>query len=143
MPEPETNRASGFHWNAGGWFGAQIGMTAYMLVMAIVLLPVAGTIALGVVSVFVVANIVGVVMWLRRHTMSAYKALQILVIVAGLCGFAAFYFVDSGGAWDHIQRYGGAFSVRSVYILLAILVIGLLLLFRLINGRVRQSPNKQ
>ena len=40
MSAQDGRQTRGFRWNAGGWFGSQIGMTAWILVTAFVLYPV-------------------------------------------------------------------------------------------------------
>lgn len=48
-----------FQWNTGGWFGSQLGSTAWMLVGAVVLIPHAAEVAGVWLSCFAVANAIG------------------------------------------------------------------------------------
>ena len=53
MSLKQAKRGTGtFQWNAGGWFGGQIGGTAWMLV--------AGVLGLAILVCFLIPNVVGV-----------------------------------------------------------------------------------
>ena len=72
-----------FHWSRGGWIGAQFGSSCWMVPFSILVGktdPVLGMIG-G--ACFLALNIVGVVLWARRESLSAYAGIQ------GLIGAAA------------------------------------------------------
>lgn len=77
-------------WNAGGWFGGQIGATVWMLVAAV--LTAIRDLSTGVVVLllFVVPNIIGLMLWLSRK-FSCYASTQILIGISGVCGLATVY----------------------------------------------------
>ncbi len=78
-----------FQWNKGGWFGSQLGGTAWMLVGAAVLLPRAPEVAAVWLAAFAVATAIGSWMWWRRDRLRPYPALQALLLVCGLSGHTA------------------------------------------------------
>jgi hypothetical protein len=78
-----------FQWNAGGWFGSQLGGTLWMLVGAMVILPHAPEVA-GIWSVcFAVANTIGSWTWSRRDRFRPYPAIQALLLACGVSGLLA------------------------------------------------------
>lgn len=75
-----------FQWNRGGWFGAQIGATAWLVLLGLLLLPQSPMLGALILSLGLAPNALGVVLWRRRHELAPYPALQILL---GACGVAA------------------------------------------------------
>lgn len=98
-------RGSGaFEWNAGGWWGSQIGGTAWMLAVGIDialedLRPGAVMIAGGVV-----ANIVGTWLWYQRDRVSPHRAIQTLLAVIGVCALCGIVALDAFGHVPANQR---------------------------------------
>lgn len=70
-PAPST-----FSWNAGGWFGSQVGCTLWLLILGVVLLSKDSFVAWGCVGGFVVLNAWGLYLWRRRDKLKAYAGLQ-------------------------------------------------------------------
>lgn len=134
--------ASRFQWNAGGWFGSQIGMTAWILVTAFVLYPVDMNTAIFVLLLFVFGNAIGTWMWTRRSRINPYKAIQTLVLIAGACSMAAVFIVADNGHWMAIQQFGGAVSARTMYLLILAMVAGLLLLFHFLQRQSVRSDGE-
>ena len=67
-----------FQWSTGGWFGAQIGSTAYLVVLGALLAfpsPRAGILLL---VCGLLPNIIGTWIWMRRDRFAPYPALQLL-----------------------------------------------------------------
>jgi hypothetical protein len=85
-PTPGPGR---FQWNAGGWFGSQLGGTAWMLVGTAILVPQAPGLAAWWAACFAAANAVGAGLWLRRDRVRPYPALQSLLAACGLAGLFA------------------------------------------------------
>jgi len=54
-------------WNAGGWFGGQLGGTVWLLLLGILLLGIDVIAALGVLLCFAGANAIGTWLWSRRR----------------------------------------------------------------------------
>jgi hypothetical protein len=120
-------------WNAGGWFGGQIGATVWMLV-ATVLAGIRNVpVGLTLLVLFAVPNLIGLALWKGRR-LSCYASTQLLIAVSGVCGLLAIYVLDKANAWAQIQT-GAAVSASSTYWLLTAVYGGLLLLFYLRFGR--------
>jgi hypothetical protein len=121
-----------FQWNAGGWFGSQLGGTAWMLVGAAVLVPQAPWVAAWWAGCCALANAVGAWLWLRRDRVRPYPAIQALLATCGAAGLLAVAALHAFGPADvrlgvawHDGRFilesppGG--TLRSAY---AILLLG-------------------
>jgi hypothetical protein len=80
-PMPGPGR---FQWNLGGWFGGQLGCTAWMLVGIAVLTPQAPEVAVVWLVCFAVANAIGSWLWWRRDRIPPYTALQALLLACGI-----------------------------------------------------------
>src|SRR4051794_27734348 len=78
-----------FQWNMGGWFGPQLGGTAWMLVGAVVLVPHTPEVAGVWLACFAVANAIGSWLWWRRDRLRPYPALQVLLLACGINGLLA------------------------------------------------------
>ena len=81
----EGQRASRrIQWGSGGWFAAQLGSTAWLIRSAYEVFR-AGELAAGLMisACFLVPNIIGLALWQRRAKISLYRALQMLLAVAG------------------------------------------------------------
>lgn len=120
-------------WNQGGWFGGQLGGSAWILVAA-------GLSAIRDVStgallfgIFVVPNVVGYLLW-RRKKLSCYAATQLLLGLTGICGLLAVYVLDRGQVWRQIQS-GGSISVQSGYFMVGAVFAILMLVFYVRFGR--------
>ena len=72
---------SGFQWNTGGWFGAQLGGTLWILLLAVLLVSKDVWLALTVFAAFLLPNVVGTLLWRARGRIAAYPAIQILLAV--------------------------------------------------------------
>lgn len=69
-------QVSPFGWNAGGWFGALLGSTIWLLILGVSVFPedlAAGALA---IAGFAAANLWGIALWLRRDRLTAYSGLQ-------------------------------------------------------------------
>jgi len=123
-------------WNIGGWLGAQLGGTAWILVAGILSLWVDVNTAMVVIGLFVLANVVGMLIWNRRDKMSAYKGIQILLPIAGAAGLATVYMLERSNIYESIQ-VGGTVSARSTYGIIVLVVAALMLMFYFQYGRNR------
>jgi hypothetical protein len=88
-PEQPMSGVGLFQWNRGGWFGGQVGSTAWMLVGAAVLARQAPQVAVAWLLFFVVANAIGFWLWGRRDRLRPYPAQQALVLVCGISSVLA------------------------------------------------------
>ncbi len=85
--ELEARRGTGaFQWNRGGWFGAQLGGTLWLLLLGLLLLSQGDPAGFGPLGLALTANGVGLLLWRRRDRIAPHPGLQLLVTV---CGVAA------------------------------------------------------
>ena len=128
-------------WNAGGWFGSQIGATSWMVLAAFLTGlrdPLIGVLTLVLAAV---PNTLGYVMWRRRAELSCYRSIQLLLIVSGVCGLGVISLLDANELLEPIQ-IGGTVSAAWAYIVL-LSTIGLLLLsFQLRFGPAEAEAEK-
>lgn len=123
-----TDSTSPFSWNAGGWFGSQLGGTCWMLVAGILAFRLDAEVGVIVLVLFAAANIAGLILWSRRLSLSAYIALQIMLVIAGATSIAATYVLDSAGLFEAIQS-GGSVSATFMYLAIIGVVLSLLVSF--------------
>ena len=121
-------------WNAGSWFGGQLGCTAWVLAAA--LLTAFQEIRTGLILfvVFAIPNIIGLALWNRRENLSCYAATQLLLLLAGVFGLLAVYVLEHRHLWESIQR-GGSVSAKSAYVMILAVVSILMITFYLRFGR--------
>jgi hypothetical protein len=84
-----------FHWNAGGWFGSQIGGTSWLLAGAAMLALRAPAVAVVWLVCYALANIVGIWLWRRRTRFRPHTAIQLLLLACGISGLLAWLALDS------------------------------------------------
>ena len=79
-------------WSTCGWFGAQIGSTIWLGMAAA---SVFGTeyhsSFLILLMCFLVPNVVGIGLWLRRNRTSIYARVQSLITCIGICGIVGLF----------------------------------------------------
>lgn len=114
-------------WNAGGWFGSQLGSSIWILVAAG--LSVVRDVSTGVVlfAIFAVPNIAGYFLW-RSKKLSCYAATQTLIGLMGIGSLLAIYVLDRGGLWREIQS-GSSISAQSGYFVVGAVFAILMLMF--------------
>jgi len=123
-------------WNIGGWLGAQVGGTVWILVAGILSLWIDVNTAMIVIGLFVIANVVGMLIWRRRDKMSAYAGIQTLIPIVGAAGLATVYMLERSNIYEAIQ-VGGTVSARSTYGIIVLVVAVLMLMFYFQFGRKR------
>ncbi len=121
-------------WNLGGWLGAQLGGTVWILVAGILSLWVSVNTAIVVISLFVIANVIGLAIWRRRERFSAYAGIQILLPILGVVGSATVYVLDRSSIYESLQ-VGGTVSARYTYGVIIFVVAALMLVFYFQFGR--------
>ena len=84
MTQAQHDSRSAFVWNAGGWFGSQIGGTLWMLILGLVLLGKDLVSAASALAAFGLLNAYGWQLWCRRTELRAYVALQRFLITASV-----------------------------------------------------------
>ena len=123
-------------WNLGGWLGAQLGSTVWILVAGILSLWVDANTAIVVIALFVIANVIGMAIWRRREKLSAYAGIQTLLPIVGVVGLATVYVLERSSIYESIQ-VGGTVSARSTYGVIILMVAALMLVFYFQFGRKR------
>ena len=131
--EPISAPPKPLTWNAGGWFGAQIGGTCWIAICAAFLSMHNLTIATAVFALFLAANVIGIVIWRARNRISAYSGIKVLLIVIGVASIAAVFVVDRSGLWHLVEGVGGKVSARQMYLLIPVMIVGLFVLFWSLN----------
>ena len=126
------------NWYASAWFGGQLGATVWMLVAGI--LTAIRDFPIGLFGVMRVAlpNVIGIVLWLSRK-FSCYASTQLLIGFSGLCGLLTVNVLENANAWMQIQT-GGQVSAQSSYWIIGMVYGGLILLFYVRYGRVKNEP---
>jgi hypothetical protein len=104
-------------WNAGAWFGAQLGGTTWMAVAALAFARLSGTLALELLGLFLASNVVGLWLCSRRTRLDPYVGLQLVMAVAGLCSLAAFALIRSSGLVSELPRWVGVRDFRTSWLL--------------------------
>ena len=99
-----------FQWNAG-WFGGQIGGTAYLVILGLFLAfkdPIPGMI---IFACGIVPNIVGCFMWKRRDKLDPYHSVQMLMLVIFIFTAIAYFTAarfSRHSEWEFISGSGSA-----------------------------------
>ncbi len=128
-------------WNASGWFGAQLGGTAWILVAAV--LTIVRDIPTGLILliIFLAPNIIGYLLW-RTQKLSCYASIQILFSLVGVFGLLAIYILEQRHRWIEIQT-GGSFPAVSAYYMVIFVTIVLMVVFYLRFGRKSNKSHSQ
>ena len=90
-PKPGTGR---FQWNAGGWFGSQVGSTVWLFILAYQTVPKSAPAATWLLLCAVAANILGCILWMERDRLAPYLAIQCLVAAIGVFTLLALLVAD-------------------------------------------------
>lgn len=120
-----------FQWNRGGWFGSQLGATLWLVLLGSLMLAQSRLVG-GLVLAFGLApNLIGTILWRRRHTLSPYRAIQGLFASCGLSALLAMLCIRAAG-----ERYSDS-GLPSLWLLL--LYPGLMLSFHFRERRARSA----
>ncbi len=92
---PRPRKGPGrFQWDKGGWFGAQVGSTCWLLIAASVLAPQNGTAGAVALLCFLVPNAFGVMLYRKRATLLPHSAIQALLAVIGLFTTGFIFYIN-------------------------------------------------
>ncbi len=111
MSEQEQ-RPSRFRWSAGGWFGGQIGATAWLALLGGLYLFRDPAVAWLVLLCFALPNGVGIWLWRRRQRLPPFSALMVLSAISGLAALAAIAIMD---AYGHLHEIEPRLPARAMY----------------------------
>jgi hypothetical protein len=118
-------------WNAGAWFGSQLGGTLWLAISAGVLAARSATVASRVFALFLIANMVGILLWRRRTRMPMFLGLQILLAAFWACSMAAILAIDRAGLWETLAVGGrNDMPASRTYVMLTVLVLALGVMFQ-------------
>jgi hypothetical protein len=123
------------HWEGGGWFGTQLGGTAWLFVSALVVESRSPSSAAFVAGCGLAANLVGCLLWMNRSRLDPYRAQQILVAAIVAAGVVATRWLERRGEFGLVDS---RVSPQLMYFLLA--VLGAVLLASIeVKGRAARS----
>ena len=128
--DPEVNavkKSAAFHWNAGAWFGSQLGGSCFLLFGAVFLHKADNKTAMIWLIGFIAVQMIGCLLWHQRECRSAYTSLQILLVLQFCVSIIAMVVADLNGQLAKLAAAGGGNgNLRSAY--LALLVFPSLML---------------
>ena len=128
-----------FQWNKGGWFGSQLGGTAWSLTAALMCVAAGSYLGgIGFLVAFLVPNALGTWLWRQRDRIMPYPAIMALLAVCLLCVLLGF------GSLDLYARVQGGHGSAggSFYRSLLVLSTGLIGGFSLMEWAGRRARSK-
>ena len=126
-------------WNAGGWFGGQLGGTAWILVAAALSTARDTSTGFILLVIFLVPNIIGCLLW-RMQKFSFYASLQIPLILIGVFGLLAVYVLERRNLWIEIQM-GSSVSATYTYYMIIFITAILMVMFYFRFGREQNGSS--
>lgn len=132
MKTPKTGSGK-FQWNTGGWFGAQIGSTLWLLLLGAMILNTDTTTGSVLLLLFTLPNLAGWITWRERHRIEPYPAIQALLGMIGLSSLFAVVILDISGYITKIEP-GMRNTPKQAYGYLLIFPV-LMVAFHFLNGR--------
>jgi hypothetical protein len=118
-------------WNAG-WFGVQVGSSCWLLIAGVGAAKQFPELAALMIGCFLVPNIFGTVLWLKRDRIEPYAAYQALLLVLLVATAAALLGADYLGVLGALDRRFQ--NPRDMYWILC-LFPALMLALRYLNRR--------
>ena len=137
MVNDGDNSPSAFSWNAGGWFGSQLGCTLWLLILGVVLLSKDLFAAWVCVGSFVVLNAWGLYLWRGREKLIAYAAMQRFLLATSVIIALVVVVVNSRGVSEP-PAPGALVSTYLPYWTIAV-APGLMLIFLWRERQVKRS----
>jgi len=126
-----------FQWNTGGWFGAQIGSTLWLLILGAIILNKNTIMGSVLLFLFLLPNMTGWILWRERHRIEPYPAIQSLLGMIGLSSLFAVIILDLSGYIAKLEP-GMQTSPKQVYGYLLIFPV-LMIAFHFLNSKDRHS----
>jgi hypothetical protein len=122
-----------FQWNTGGWFGAQIGSTLWLLLLGMILLNKNVIIGSIILLFFILPNMMGWIIWSERHRIEPYPAIQALLGMIGFSSLFAVIILDLSGYITKLEP-GMRDSPKQAYWYLLIFPV-LMIAFHFLNSK--------
>ena len=96
---PKTPRAGSgqFQWNLGGWLGAQIGGTVWMVILGFTLIAREPVFALVSLGLALLVNGLGLWLWSRRDRLEPYPCIQGLLATVAIATLILLVTFDATG----------------------------------------------
>ena len=92
-----------FQWNPGGWFGAQIGATVWLVGAALVLAPQQIEAAGIALLCFLLANALGLVLYRMRNRIAPYSAIQCLILLVAVTSTIFVVYLNRSGLVQEVD----------------------------------------
>ncbi len=96
MRSPRTGTGR-FQWNAGGWFGAQLGSTLWLAILGTILLRSAPREGVILLLCFLLPNAIGAALWMRRDRVPPFAGILALVGAAGAAALVGAFVTQRPG----------------------------------------------
>jgi hypothetical protein len=98
MPSKTPRRGSGqFQWNIGGWLGAQVGGTVWMVILGFTLIQRNSWMACLCLGMALLVNLLALWLWSRRDRFAPYPCIQGLLAAVTLATLAILVTFDATG----------------------------------------------
>lgn len=138
MAEKKAREGSGhFHWNAGGWYGGQIGSSCWILLAGLLLLFKELVLGLILIVCFSLINLFGTMLWTRRDRIAPYPAVQCLILLNGVFAFFTIILVD------HLERVSDLdpryVNMPGWVYAMLLMFPGMMLMFHLMEKQARKQ----
>ena len=108
-------RRGQFSWNRGGWFGGQVGASAWMGLLGVLMVPISPALALVALLGCAIPNVLGSWLWAERQRFEPHLAFQALAAVSGLCALAVVSLFDYAGQLHELGSGYNLYWVLLVY----------------------------
>jgi hypothetical protein len=126
MHAGSTTHPLASHWNAGGWFGSQLGGTAWLFIAALVVASQSLSSSAVLLACGLASNLLGYLLWMQRARLDPYRALQVLASVIVIAGAFATRWLEVRNQFGLLDPRVGP---RTMYLLLAVLWLILVAVF--------------
>ena len=101
-----------------GWFGGQLGGTAWMLFLGLASPPAWSLVSISGLVVFALVNFIGLIMWKYQARLDQHICFQILIAVTALGSYALLALMDATGC---VQQWEPRFqNPKSAYLIMLI-----------------------
>ncbi len=135
-PKQGTGR---FQWNAGAWFGSQVGSTLWLFAASCQTFQKSVAAATWLIFCAAAPNIVGSILWMKRDRLAPYPAIQFLIATVGVFTLLALLEADRFRVLPIIDTHWTT-TPRQAYRLMCLFPI-LMAFFAFQNKTRRANPD--
>jgi hypothetical protein len=93
---PRPGRGA-LQWSTWAWYGGQVGSTVWLLVLGVIALAQDDLLGLVPVLCCLAANAAGTLLWLRRHRLAPFPAMELLLAIVAMASAASAATIVEGG----------------------------------------------